>query len=465
MMTRNSFRTLAAIALIAALIMGAAPHLSHAQEGTPVTCPGFMPSRLVAGQMAHSISGGKPILYGEIDPVPAQPTLLPAGAAMLVLYGPDCGNDTARWRVDYNGQLGWLDEGEGQEYWLEPLPLPALGATYTTSDGAVSYQYPAGWNVIEQGGAQFVAEPGTTQLNSGHFIVVVYPDAHQVGSMTNVQGTALELLQADAAAGAQQDVTYSEPVPILFGDYMAAYAYTTSAALGMDTIEFIVETEFGTHYAMLSALTVPGEISSAVPTALAMAQSLVGLGTTTPPSGGLNLSGLGAALGASQPSGDTTTFTSADGSFSFDYPADWIAAELDDNSVLVVNSQDVYSLASLDALAPGQLVVLLYPTLADDPDYPAGQSGPGVTAATVVSYYASMGIVSGLVQEGAMGALSLNGRDASSSLAHAAGYDRLVMAIDNGRGDITVLVAYAAAGEFATFQPALQDLLGTVNAP
>jgi hypothetical protein len=459
MTKQRRFHALAAIVLIAAVIAGIAPRISHAQD----TCPGFMPSRLVAGGLAHSITGGAPVLMGEIDPSPADPTVLPSGATVLVLYGPECQFDTAQWRVDYNGTVGWLAEGEGQDYWLEPLPLPKLGATYVSSDGTVQYQYPAGWSVVEQESTQLILEPGITQLETGHFIVAVYPDAHQVESLATVQGTPLELLQADAAAGAQQAVTYSEPVPIMFGDYMAAYAYTTSPALGMDSIEFIVETEFGTHWAMVSALTLPGEISLAAPTAFAMAQSLVAPDAAPAPgSSGLDLSGLGASLGGSQTTGSTAAFVSADGSFSFAYPVDWIAAELDDNSVLIVNRPEVYEVSALDALVSGQLIVLLYPTLADTPDYPSGSNG---TASTVVSYYASMGMISGYTQEGAMGMLTLGGRDASSSLAHAAGHDRLVIAVANGQGDFTVMIAYAAAGEIATYQPDLLALMGTVNQP
>ena len=82
--------------------------------------------------------------------------------------------------MDYNGTVGWLAEGEGQTYWLEPLPLPELGATYVSGDGAVQYNYPEGWNVVEQDGAEFVLEPGLTQLETGHFIVVIFPDTHLV---------------------------------------------------------------------------------------------------------------------------------------------------------------------------------------------------------------------------------------------------------------------------------------------
>jgi len=111
------------------------------------------------------------------------------------------------------------------------------------------------------------------------------------------------------------------------------------------------------------------------------------------------------------------------------------------------------------------LLVVIYPTLADTLDYPVDPSGPNGTASTVVSYYAAMGMVSGYVQEGAMEVFTLGQREASSSLAHAAGHDRLVIAIQDGKGDFAVLIAYAAAGEMGTYKPDLIALMGRVNAP
>jgi hypothetical protein len=438
----------------------------HAQDGTPITCPGFMPSRLVAGGMARDLPSGTPILMGEIDPAPARPTVLQDGVTVMVLSGPECMYDTAQWHVDYNGTVGWLAEGEGQTYWLEPLPLPELGATYVTGDRAVQFSYPKGWNVVEQNGAEFVLEPGLTQLKTGHFIVAVYPDTHLVASLANSEGTPLTLLQMDAAAGAQQGVTYTEPVPLMFGDYMAAYAYITSPSLGMDSLEFVVEVSFGKS-AMLSVLTLPGEIATGVPTALAMVQTLKIPREQAPQGEGLDLSGIGALVSGSPAAGTgpTATYVSPDASFSFDYPADWIVAPLENNTVLIVNDEAVYNVSDLNALVPEQLIGVIYPTLADTPDYPVDPSGSNTTASTVVSYYASMGMVSGYVQEGSMEVFTLAQRDASSSLAHATGHDRLVIAIQNGKGDFAVLIAYAAAGEMATYQADLTALMGTVNAP
>jgi hypothetical protein len=47
---------------------------------------------------------------------------IPSGGVFSVLEGPICdANGRAWWRVDYNGLLGWTVEGQGSEYYVEPI--------------------------------------------------------------------------------------------------------------------------------------------------------------------------------------------------------------------------------------------------------------------------------------------------------------------------------------------------------
>jgi hypothetical protein len=46
---------------------------------------------------------------------------IPAGGIFSVEGGPTCGTDGRWWwYVNYNGQLGWTAEGEGNTYWVDP---------------------------------------------------------------------------------------------------------------------------------------------------------------------------------------------------------------------------------------------------------------------------------------------------------------------------------------------------------
>ena len=89
---------------------------------TVVTCPGFMPSRLVAGQHGR-VTPGAP---NRVRFAPGSAVIghIPGGRRFNVLAGPQCGVSSAWWLVDYNGLVGWTSEGIGYTYYLEPVAPP-----------------------------------------------------------------------------------------------------------------------------------------------------------------------------------------------------------------------------------------------------------------------------------------------------------------------------------------------------
>ena len=91
-------------------------------SGDPITCEGFMVSRLVVGARG-TVSDDLPNNVRQ-EPNSASQRLgqIPSGGEFDVLAGPICGENLAWWQVDYNGLVGWTAEGQGDEYWLEPLP-------------------------------------------------------------------------------------------------------------------------------------------------------------------------------------------------------------------------------------------------------------------------------------------------------------------------------------------------------
>ncbi len=89
----------------------------------PFKCRNFILSRLEPGRLARVTVAQTGILRDA--PLSSGEALaeIPGGSVFAVLEGePICAEGSAWWRVDYNGVTGWLPEGRGNVYWLEPLP-------------------------------------------------------------------------------------------------------------------------------------------------------------------------------------------------------------------------------------------------------------------------------------------------------------------------------------------------------
>ena len=102
----------------------ALPTLPPAVVATPIAvqCPGFLPSRLVPGQLAR-VTPGDPNNLRALPNVSA-PLVgrMPGESVFTVMTGPVCDPaGMAWWQVTYNGLIGWTVEGQGSAYFLEPL--------------------------------------------------------------------------------------------------------------------------------------------------------------------------------------------------------------------------------------------------------------------------------------------------------------------------------------------------------
>jgi hypothetical protein len=104
-------------------IQPAQPIQVQPQVQTQVTCSGFnLPSRL-------QIKGSGRVLPGPPNNLRAEPASssqplgqIPGGGVFTVLEGPRCGDQgILYWFVYYNGVQGWTGEGQGNDYWVEPI--------------------------------------------------------------------------------------------------------------------------------------------------------------------------------------------------------------------------------------------------------------------------------------------------------------------------------------------------------
>lgn len=85
------------------------------------SCPNSPPPRLSIGLPAQITPGDSNNLRDE----PNSTTVIgqiPTGEQSLVLDGPVCGiNGLTFWKVQYGEVTGWTAEGQGTDYWLEPV--------------------------------------------------------------------------------------------------------------------------------------------------------------------------------------------------------------------------------------------------------------------------------------------------------------------------------------------------------
>jgi WD40 repeat protein len=112
----------------------------------------YIRTRLAPNIEARVIEGGAPNrLRAEASTTANVLAEIPPGAAFDVLSGPVCDAEGyVWWQVDYNGTLGYTAEGQGSDYYIEPLPPTDL---------------PADLPVIETGNAALVGEVGKLQGN------------------------------------------------------------------------------------------------------------------------------------------------------------------------------------------------------------------------------------------------------------------------------------------------------------
>ena len=87
-------------------------------------CPPAPPSRLILRERARvSLSDPRPLnLRSGIGTVSDVITQIPAGAVFYVLEGPQCSQNYAWYRVEYNDRTGWIAEGDSTAYFVEVFP-------------------------------------------------------------------------------------------------------------------------------------------------------------------------------------------------------------------------------------------------------------------------------------------------------------------------------------------------------
>jgi hypothetical protein len=91
-------------------------------SATPNDCLPALPPRLVIGGQGR-VTPGQPNLIRSVPSRTSGTVIgqIPAGGVFDVIGGPQCGDGLRYWQVTYIGRTGWTAEGQGVNYWLEPV--------------------------------------------------------------------------------------------------------------------------------------------------------------------------------------------------------------------------------------------------------------------------------------------------------------------------------------------------------
>jgi dipeptidyl aminopeptidase/acylaminoacyl peptidase len=84
-------------------------------------CPENLPGRLMIGQRGRVISDVDLRIRPQPGLVEGEIGKMPLGSEFTVLEGPECADRLTWWKVDYQGVVGWVSEGRGVAYWVEPI--------------------------------------------------------------------------------------------------------------------------------------------------------------------------------------------------------------------------------------------------------------------------------------------------------------------------------------------------------
>ena len=111
--------------------------LVTAQLGDIPDCPGAPPPRLILSETAQVAQAFSSLRADVGSPVVLRVMYRANNDQFTVTAGPVCAGPHYWWEVDFNGITGWVTEGLGATYWIEPVGETATPvATFTPAPTA-----------------------------------------------------------------------------------------------------------------------------------------------------------------------------------------------------------------------------------------------------------------------------------------------------------------------------------------
>lgn len=160
------------------------------------------------------------------------------------------------------------------------------------------------------------------------------------------------------------------------------------------------------------------------------------------------------------------TYTVENGGLTFSYPDKWIVIE-GQGVVIVASRQEVLETSGPNDLTSGDLILFLYPSVRNLPNYPQNAALAETVPDSIVSFYSTIGGRLGYEQQGEFTAPKIGdgSRIASSvtALAPEDAHERLVMAMEDGGGDVVTVFAFTQSGEMGDFNSTIEAIMASVQ--
>lgn len=109
------------VLMLGLLVLSGGSLMAQTDTTPAYTCNGAPEPRLTVGETAQVAQNFSSLRAGISSPVVLRVMYRAQGDTMAVLEGPVCSGPYNWWRVEHDGITGWVTEGTGNAYWVEPL--------------------------------------------------------------------------------------------------------------------------------------------------------------------------------------------------------------------------------------------------------------------------------------------------------------------------------------------------------
>lgn len=335
------------------------------------------------------------------------------------------------------------------------LPAAAQEDTITYSDDVITFEYPEDWFQCECDDTENIVAVGNTE--DAPSTDDLDDDEVQVAIFKSVAVFLDENVGVEFDADTPEDALVNH----FGGDDVDTHEFDDREAASMttenDDLEalFIVVDLNNGEMAMIIATARPGTLEDFEDDVFDIAETVVATEDADVDEGEDEDEDEGEALEL------TENFELENGDFALEYPEDWQAFE-DAGSIILINDEAILELEDVADLDDDQLLLFIYPTVEGLPDYDFPVDD-GTVPSTIVSFYASMGFATGIQQVGAMEEPEIGDGEleASSTFGIGEDFERLVIAIENGDGDIITTIALAAPDNMEQFRPTIEAIIAS----